>query len=167
MLREKVVCVCVYVCVCVPGKIFFADVNAYSLHSFGSFFSCLIWTHPKVNDVLSRFATRGMLKKRERKERKNVREKQKIGQELWSVRSWRRPQWWDCLGAVPGDLSLGPVIWEDCEPVDTLQMDLNIQIPFATFLFGSPCSWLSPPSCLSWAIIWVEDTYQWERLLID
>lgn len=52
-----------------------------------------------------------------------------------------------CLG-VPGDLSLGLVIWEDCEPVDTLQMDLNIH-PFATFLFGSPCPWLSLPSCFS------------------
>lgn len=50
-------------------------------------------------------------------------------------------------------LSLGLVIWEDCESVDTLQMDLNIH-PFATFLFGSPCPWLSPPSLLSRAIPW-------------
>lgn len=38
---------------------------------------------------------------------------------------------------VPGDLSLGPVIWEDCEQAGILQMDWSIQIPFATFLFGS------------------------------
>ena len=56
---------------------------------------------------------------------------------------------------VPGDLLPDPEIWEELEPVDTLKMSLNIQIPFAAFLFGSPCPWLSPPSCLSiLSIIW-------------
>lgn len=50
---------------------------------------------------------------------------------------------WDVL------VSLGPAAWEDHEPADTLKMGLNTQIPFASFLFGSPCPWLSPPFCLS------------------
>lgn len=44
----------------VPGKIFLAGVNFYSLSSFGSSFSCLIRILFKVNGVLFKLATRGM-----------------------------------------------------------------------------------------------------------
>lgn len=60
----------------VPGKIFFAGVNFYSLSSFGTSFSCLIRILFKANGVSFRLATRGMFKKkRHRKERKHVRKK--------------------------------------------------------------------------------------------
>lgn len=46
------------------------------------------------------------------------------------------------------DLSPDPEIWEEREPGGTSKMSLNIQIPFAALLFGSPRPWPCPPSCL-------------------
>lgn len=97
-----------------------------------------------------------MLKKKKGKEKKGKMEEK--NRKLCSgsmVRKELETSPMTALFWVPADLSPDPEIWEEREPVDTLKMSLNIQIPFATFLFCSPCPWLSPPSCLSvLSIIW-------------
>lgn len=101
-----------------------------------------------MNGVLPRFMSRGFfffLKTEKRKV--DGRETECSVQGLWSVRSWGFLQW-HCSG-LPGDLILGLAAWEEHEPVDTLKMGLNPEIPFAPFLFGSPRPSLSPPFCLS------------------
>lgn len=105
-----------------------------------------------MNAALSRFAIIFFFLRKKRKEGWK-RTTESSAQELLSERNWRLLQWWACPG-VPGDL-LGSAIWEEHEPVDTLRMGLNLQIPFAAFLFGSLYPWLSlPPASLSWAIKW-------------
>lgn len=57
---------------------------------------------------------------------------------------------WGPCRLLPGPCNLVYRLWA-CKH---FEMGLDIQIPFATFLFDAPCPWLSPPVCLSWAFIW-------------
>lgn len=82
------------------------------------------------------------MEKKGRMEKKN----RKLSSGGLSVRRWTWSSTMACSEA-PAELSLGAASCEEQEPVDTL--GLTVQIPFATFLFGSPRPWLSPPSCLS------------------